>query len=200
MDVLPLTPNGSGFADFLSDLTGGDEKSWNLFIDEFHGLISSTASRCSRQHGENIVPEVYLEILKDRFKLLRQFTGDSRLALLVFVRRVTENVARNFLRKHARQEIQLAQVISDMAEEQQNPEAAFLAETDQERLTQAVSALRQDYREVLALLLKGFQHREVAQILDIPLETSLTRANRAGMILKKVLDFEMSPGRENVVS
>lgn len=185
-----LSPNGNDFSDFLNDLTGGDEKSWNLFIDEFHGLIAATAARCSRSHGEAIIPEIYRALTLNHFLQLRQFNGDSKPALFVFVRRVAENVAATFLRERLRPEAQLAELLAAMTEDRPEPEAIFLGANDKEKLAQAVGALRQDYRDVLTLLLKGFSHAEAAQILNIAVSDSLTRANRAVMILKKVLDLE----------
>lgn len=76
----------------------------------------------------------------------------------------------------------------------------MLADTDLQQMNEAIKGLRQDYRDVLNLLLKGFRHREIATILDIPLATSLTRANRAVLILKKVLKIEINPRPENILS
>lgn len=187
------------FKDFLSSLTDGNENSWHQFMSEFHGLLSSVAIRSSKEHAEDIIQEIYLEIIKDHFRLLRQFTADSRPAFLVYLRRIAENVARNYLRKQVRHNSQISEILAEFVDERPNPEAIMLADTDLQQFNEAVNGLRQDYQDVLKLLAKGFRHKEIALILDIPLATSLTRANRAVMILRKMLKTEINPRRENIL-
>lgn len=188
------------FPAFLQALSAGDETAWQRFIAEFHGLISSVAGRIAREYSEDIVQEVYFGIIKDHFKLIRQFRGDSRPAFLVYLRKIAENLGKNYRRKQFRRETEVGEFLAEIIDERPNPEAVMLADTDLQQMNEAIKGLRQDYRDVLNLLLKGFRHREIATILDIPLATSLTRANRAVLILKKVLKIEINPRPENILS
>lgn len=188
------------FADFLNELSEGSDDAWVRFITEFHGLISSIANRASIEYRDDIIQDVYVEIIKDHFRLVRQFDGGSRPAFLVYLQRIASNVARNHLRKYAKLVVRIDDVLSEIADERPDPETLLLAETELNDLRAAIRQLGDEYREVVNLLLKGFKHREIADLLDIPIGTSLTRANRAIAQLKKILKIEIKAATENILT
>ncbi|MBN8220552.1 MAG: sigma-70 family RNA polymerase sigma factor, partial [Spirochaetes bacterium] len=143
---------------------------------------------------------VYLTIVKDHFKLLRKFDSESRPAFLVYLKRIAENTAKNFLRKHRIQTVELGEALNELADERKNAEAVLLIEADMETLRSAIRSLRKDYRNVVELLLKGYRHREIAEILEIPLKTSLTWAHRAVADLRKKLKIEIISDHEHILS
>ncbi|GAB4421913.1 MAG: hypothetical protein OHK0011_00030 [Turneriella sp.] len=187
------------FIEFLSRCIDGESDAWNSFMHDFHPLISGVAGRVSTLYSDDIVQEVYLLLVKDHFRLLRQFDGTNRPAFLVYLKRVTENAARNFIRKHCKQETELGEALEHLADERETPEATLLHQADLERLTEAIALLRKDYQNVINLLLKGYRHREVAEILDIPLKTSLTWAHRAVAELRKKLKAEINLHGEHIL-
>lgn len=156
--------------------------------------------RTSRADAEDLIQEIYLEIIKNHFRLLRKFEGGNRRAFLVYLKRTAENVGKNFLRKILRDASELRDVLAEIVDERPNPESVMLAEADMSQLYAAIDGLRQEYRDVMRLLLKGYLHREIAEILNIPLATSLTHANRAQMVLKKILQIEIKSQPVNTLS
>ena len=64
---------------------------------------------------------------------------------------------------------------------------------DEERLTvrASLSALRDDEQKVLLLhAVAGFKHREIADFLELPLSTVISKYNRAAKKLKSILEKE----------
>lgn len=62
--------------------------------------------------------------------------------------------------------------------------ASFDWEQVDERLKSAVEGLREDYREVLLLWgVEGLRYREIAEILDVPIGTVMSRLHRARKLL-----------------
>lgn len=190
----------STFSTYYARLLEGDEKSWNQFMAEFNPLVSSVAKRCSPENADDIVQEVYVLLIGNHFKLLRRFDGQSRAAFLVYLKRIAENTARNYVRKHTKRAAELGEVLTNIADERPNAEGMLLADTQQEALYLAVRKLRRAYRDVIELLLKGYLHREIAELLEIPLGTSITRANRATAELKKLLASEIKTQPEYIFS
>lgn len=187
------------FAEFLSRLVNGDVAAWSRFIAEFHPLIASIAARASLEHAEDIEQEIYLAVVSDHFKLLQRFDGASRPAFLVYLKHIAENTAKNFLRKQYRRQVDLGEALEYLADERDTPEALLIKQADLARLDAAINELRPDYQNVLKLLLKGYRHREVAELLAIPLKTSLTWANRAMQELRKKFNLEIKSRGENIL-
>lgn len=66
-------------------------------------------------------------------------------------------------------------------------------------LTRAMQELPSEQIEVLVLVaLEGMAYREVAEVLDIPLGTVMSRLSRARQSLRKYLDGEESPALRRV--
>jgi len=188
------------FAEFLSRLVNGDAAAWNRFVAEFHPLIASVAARASLEHADDIEQEIYFAVVNCHFNLLRRFDGASRPAFLVYLKHIAENIARNFARKQFRRQADLCEVLEHLADERDTPETLLIKQVDLSRLDEAINELRPDYQNVLKLIIKGYRHREVAELLSIPLKTSLTWANRAVQELRKKFNLEIKSGGENILS
>jgi len=66
-------------------------------------------------------------------------------------------------------------------------------------LQRAMQELPTEQVEVLVLVaLEGMAYREVAEVLDIPLGTVMSRLSRARQSLRKYLDGEESPALRRV--
>jgi RNA polymerase sigma-70 factor (ECF subfamily) len=66
-------------------------------------------------------------------------------------------------------------------------EDRFATEEMIERLDASIQQLEPSYQEIVLLLLRGMNHREISEALGIPLGTVLTRAHRAKDFLRSHL-------------
>lgn len=119
--------------------------------------------------------------------------GDSRVWLLKIVR----NTCYTWLQRNRRREL-----AADSEEELQNvesadhdPEAMLLRNADSRMLRQSLEDLPLEFREVLILReLEGLSYKEIADLVDLPLGTVMSRLARARKRLAARLGFLAAPG------
>jgi RNA polymerase sigma factor (sigma-70 family) len=137
--------------------------------------------------AEDVVQESYLRALNsfDTF----QFERDARAWLLKIVR----NTCYTWLRKNRPYEVaaQFDESARDVPNAAPDPETAVLAKANSQLVRQALEQISPEYREALILReLEGFSYREIAQIVDIPLGTVMSRLSRARKELRDRLQKE----------
>ena len=75
------------------------------------------------------------------------------------------------------------------------PEAQFIRDVDRQLLRDALDALPVEFREALVLReLEGFSYKEIADIVDVPLGTVMSRLARARQRLQQSLLERMKTG------
>jgi RNA polymerase sigma factor (sigma-70 family) len=162
----------------------GDAEAWRMFSLQYHRLITGTAVRFgSRDYADDIVQSVYVKLLENECQILRSFSGPEA-AFLIFLKNVAKNVARNFMRstgRHEGHEILMPGLPEIFSAESEGSERLDLAE----EVYEAILDLRLPYRTVLHFRYCGYNHREIGQMLGVPLNTVLTQSNRGISLLKK---------------
>lgn len=163
--------------------------------------LYNTAMRLSRnaQDAEDLVQETYLKA----YRHFDKFEPGTNLKAWLF--KILKNT---FINEYRRR--QLRPLESDFGEIEeafenevaehgsqpiQTPEDEVLAASLDERVQKALAALPNDYRMVVLLAdVEGFAYREIAEILDIPVGTVMSRLYRG----RKQLEAEMLRyGREH---
>jgi RNA polymerase sigma-70 factor (ECF subfamily) len=105
--------------------------------------------------------------------------------LRVWLCRILCNLHKDHLR--ARRDLVCAEEVGLLAED--DPERSAGEEQLVRRVRGAISSLRDDQRKVLTLVdLMGFSYAEVANILEVPVGTVMSRLHRAREQLKRLLD------------
>jgi RNA polymerase sigma-70 factor (ECF subfamily) len=142
--------------------------------------------------AEDVVQDAYLRALRsfDRYR-----GGDPRSWVLTIVR----NTCYTWLRQNraaatlpAAGEDSVAEIPSDPAAQ---PEVQFLRAVDGQLLRAALEALSPEFREVVVLReLEGFSYKEIADIVDVPLGTVMSRLARARRQLQQSLLRRMKEG------
>ncbi|MEC7353655.1 MAG: sigma-70 family RNA polymerase sigma factor [Planctomycetota bacterium] len=84
--------------DLLNRCLEGIDQSWREFVDRFVGLVYQVIEHTSQSRGigmgrqdrDDLVADVFLELIQDDFRVLRRFRGESSLAtyLTVIARRI----------------------------------------------------------------------------------------------------------------
>jgi len=133
--------------------------------------------------AEDIVQDAFLRA----FKFFEGFRGgNSRSWLLSIVR----NTAYTWLEKNRRHEVGTMsdEVIESIHDGAPNPEALLLQETGRQEIMEAISALPVEFREAIILReLEEMSYKEIADVMNVPLGTVMSRLARARRQLQDLL-------------
>ena len=180
------------------------QKGWNFeaaampFVDALY----NTAYRMTRnaEDAEDLVQETYLKA----YRYYDKFEEGTNFKAWLF--KIMKNTFINNYRKKQQAptlsdfaEIEESfenQVSEDAAKPTKNPEEELLENVLDEDVQRALDKLPPDYRMVVLLAdLEGFSYKEIAEILDVPVGTVMSRLYRGRRLLEAaMLDFARDHG------
>ena len=147
----------------------------------------------SEAEAEDLVQETYIKAFRHR----DQFTPGTNLKAWLF-RILTNTFINQYRRKAARPETtelddveesilyrHMRNVSPDSASP--DPEAALIDNTVSSEVKEALEALPEKFRTTVLLDVEGFSYKEIAQMLDIPIGTVMSRLHRGRKFLQKRL-------------
>ncbi len=155
-----------------------------------------TAVRMTRNppDAEDLVQETYLRA----FRSIDRFTPGTNLRAWLF--KIMTNAFINEYRKRTRQPrntslddveeyyVYAHLIDSGIQPESRGPEEEVLAGITDDNVVAALESLSDDFRQVVLLAdVEGFAYREIADILDIPIGTVMSRLHRARRRLQRLL-------------
>jgi len=151
------------------------------------GAIHRAALRLAKTEGdaEDLVQDTYLRAYRyfDRFK-----RGTSIRAWLLTILR---NTFLNELGRRARnpEHVSFEHLILSGEEPAgfSDPEEELLSKLIADKLMDAVNAVPEEFREVILSDLQGFSYKEIAEIIDCPIGTVMSRLHRGRKLLKSSL-------------
>ena len=137
--------------------------------------------------AEDVVQEAYLRAFKF---FSGYYGGDGRAWLLTIVR----NTCYAWLKKNRL--LQLAEPIEDNVAEAgldfADPERLFIQSVDSEKIRWALLELPVDFREVVVMReMEGLSYKEIANIVDTPIGTVMSRLARGRKRLQTLLSKTM---------
>jgi RNA polymerase sigma factor (sigma-70 family) len=138
--------------------------------------------------AEDILQESFLEA----FTKLSEFRGDASFGS--WLKRIVINRSINYLRKR---KLELMESVedADLVEEENDNEEEVQLEVL--KVQKAIQELPDGYRVVLSMyLLEGYDHSEIAEVLNITESTSKSQFNRAKNKLREILK-EISYAKQN---
>jgi RNA polymerase sigma-70 factor, ECF subfamily len=147
----------------------------------------------SEAEAEDLVQETYIRA----FRFRHQFTPGTNLKAWLF-RILTNTFINQYRRKAARPE---TTELDDVEESilyrhmrdvspgsaSPNPEAELIDNTLSSEVKDALEALPEKFRTTLLLDVEGFSYKEIAEMLDIPIGTVMSRLHRGRKFLQKRL-------------
>jgi RNA polymerase sigma-70 factor (ECF subfamily) len=147
----------------------------------------------SEAEAEDLVQETYIRA----FRFRQQFTPGTNLKAWLF-RILTNTFINQYRRKAARPE---TTELDDVEESilyrhmrdvspgsaSPNPEAEVIDNTLSSEVKEALEALPEKFRTTLLLDVEGFSYKEIAEMLDIPIGTVMSRLHRGRKFLQKRL-------------
>ena len=169
----------------------------------FLDALYRTALRMTRSEAdaEDLVQETYIRA----FRFREQFTPGTNLKAWLF--RILTNTFINTYRRRQTQpefteldgvdEFSLYKRMSDLKTSSGagNPETEFLDGLVDSEVKDALSELPEKFRQVVLLDVEGFSYKEIAEMLDIPIGTVMSRLHRGRKFLqKRLLDLAQQRG------
>ena len=161
----------------------------------FLDALYRTALRMTRSEAEaeDLVQETYIRA----FRFRHQFTPGTNLKAWLF-RILTNTFINQYRRKAARPE---TTELDDVEESilyrhmrdvspgsaSPDPEAELIDSTLSSEVKDALEALPEKFRTTLLLDVEGFSYKEIAEMLDIPIGTVMSRLHRGRKFLQKRL-------------
>ncbi|HEY8807548.1 MAG TPA: sigma-70 family RNA polymerase sigma factor [Candidatus Limnocylindria bacterium] len=147
----------------------------------------------SEAEAEDLVQETYIRA----FRFRDQFTPGTNLKAWLF-RILTNTFINQYRRKAARPETTelddveesiLYRHMRDVSpgSSSPDPERELIDKTLSSEVKEALEALPEKFRTTLLLDVEGFSYKEIAEMLDIPIGTVMSRLHRGRKFLQKRL-------------
>lgn len=142
-----------------------------------------------REEAWDVVQEAFIRA----YQALPSFRGQSAFYTWLF--RIVMNVAADRVRQRAArgrafgtERVPEEEWDRVMADQGRAPDDAALRTEDRERIQAALEALSEDHRAIIMLSdVEGLSYREIAEVLDIPMGTVMSRLHNARKRLRAVL-------------
>lgn len=173
---------------------GGSERVFEQAAMPFVDALYNTAYRMTRnaEDAEDLVQETYLKA----YKHFDKFDPGTNLKAWLF--KIMKNTFINNYRKSKRQppksdftaieEAFESRVSDEAAGKIRNPEEDLLENVLDEDVQRAIDALPDDYRMAVLLAdLESFSYKEIAEILEVPLGTVMSRLYRGRKLLEEAM-------------
>ena len=161
----------------------------------FLDALYRTALRMTRSEAdaEDLVQETYIRA----FRFREQFTVGTNLKAWLF-RILTNTFINQYRRKVARpsttelddvEESILYRHMRDVSpgSASPDPEAAVMDSTLSSEVKEALEALPEKFRTTLLLDVEGFSYKEIADLVDIPIGTVMSRLHRGRKFMQRRL-------------
>lgn len=134
----------------------------------------------NRQNAEDVLHDTYIRVWDNA----ASYRGQGKP--MAWILTITRNLSLMKLKEHRNRDVPLDEEFYSIASE--NPIAT---ELDRLVLENAMTSLQEEERQIVILHgLSGLKHREIAEILHIPISTVLSKYRRALIKLQSILKEE----------
>ena len=163
--------------DLILQIAGGDRTALKMLYESISGNIYGYALSVikNRDDAEDILQETFLKV----FTAAKSYKPQGKPTAWVFT------IAKNIIRDKLRSRTQTVELLEE-------PDYSAIENTEQRMIIKALFSILSDEEKQIVILhaAQGMKHREIAQILDIPLATALSRYNRAVKKMEKYAEQE----------
>ncbi|MBS0011189.1 MAG: RNA polymerase sigma factor [Bacteroidales bacterium] len=160
-----------------------DKGSQKLLFEKYSGMLMGLCIRYATDvpEAEDILQESMLRI----FLNIKDYSGEG--SFIGWMRRIVINTAITHYHKNLRHKhyIEIEELYTGEAAESNIPEARYTAE----ELQKILDLLPPGYKVIFNLYaIEGYKHKEIAEMLDIDVNTSKSQYSRARSFLRKKMD------------
>ncbi len=182
-------------------ISKGDENAWDQFVRAYSRLIWSAIHRTFKASSFGYAPEdvediyssLFVSLLEDDFRKLRQFQARNSCSLstwltVVTVRKTIDHMRRQRTRLHATEAPGDELIAETIADRGQNIEQALIHAQESESLERSIHSLTTDDRLIYELLFRrGLTPEAAARDMGTTSAAIYTRKHRLIEKLKKSL-------------
>ena len=187
----------------LTDLTDSDlvrraldqnQAAFIVLYTRYHIGGRSHISRYVSQKED--VEDIALESFQKAFSQIGTYNDEYKFSTWLY--RIARNTAFDHLNRHDRERTNMptTSINEDIAELKElpatmhNPEEDIINQQEYDKWLNNIEKLKDDYRIVAKMnLIDNFGYKEIADALELPLNTVKTKIRRAKAILLKMMDY-----------
>ena len=142
------------------------------------------------------VEDICLESFQKAFSQLGSYNPEYKFSTWIY--RIARNTAFDYLSKHDREKNNMptTSINEDFAELKElpatmhNPEEDIINQQEYDKWLNNIEKLKDDYKAVAKMnLIDNFGYKEIADALDMPINTVKTKIRRAKAQLLKMMDY-----------
>ena len=142
------------------------------------------------------IEDICLESFQKAFSQIESYNPEYKFSTWLY--RIARNTAFDYLSKHMREMTNMptTSINEEIAELKElpatmhNPEEDIINQQEYDKWLTNIEKLKDDYRVVAKMnLIENFGYKEIADTLEIPLNTVKTKIRRAKAMLLKMMDY-----------
>ena len=165
-----------------------------VLYTRYNAGVRSHISRYISQKED--VEDICLESFQKAFSQISSYNPEFKFSTWLY--RIARNTAFDHLSRHDREKnyIPTTSINEDIAELKElpatmhNPEEDIITQQEYDKWLNNIEKLKDDYRVVAKMnLIENFGYKEIADSLEIPLNTVKTKIRRAKAMLLKMMDY-----------
>ena len=162
---------------------GGETPPFEQIVAEYGPLISRIASSYEADAGfrEDLVQQIFLAV----WQALPNYRADA--SLKTFIARIAQNRAISYVAREVRRP-PTAEVSDTLEDDDPNPEETAIYSNEREALIAATHRLPLPQRQVISMVLEGFEYSEIAEMLEIAPNALALRLSRAKAALRSAME------------
>ena len=142
------------------------------------------------------IEDICLESFQKAFSQLASYNPEYKFSTWIY--RIARNTAFYHLSRHDRERnnMQTTTINDELVELKElpatmhNPEEDIINQQEYDKWLNNIEKLKEDYRTVARMnLIENFGYKEIAEALDMPINTVKTKIRRAKAMLLKMMDY-----------
>jgi RNA polymerase sigma-70 factor (ECF subfamily) len=171
-----------------------NQAAYIVLYTRYHTGVKSHISRYVVQKED--IEDICLESFQKAFSQISTFNPEYKFSTWLY--RIARNTAFDHLSRHDREKNNLptTSINDDIAELKElpatmhNPEEDIINQQEYDKWLTNIEKLKDDYKIVAKMnLIDNFGYKEIADALDMPINTVKTKIRRAKAMLLKMMDY-----------
>ena len=163
----------------------GDKTAFSEIVNRYSNMVARTVKGMigDNASAEDVGQEVFIKL----YYSLKHFRGDSKLS--TYIHRIAVNLTLNELKKNKRSNAPTTDSdLESLKVTQISGDDQISRNETKELVDKALQMLEPKYRAVIVMrMLQGYDTKETAEALGLPMGTVLSRLSRAQEQMRKIL-------------
>lgn len=181
-------------ADLVRLAADQNQAAYIVLYTRYNAGVKSHISRYVSQKED--VEDICLESFQKAFSQIDSYNPEYKFSTWLY--RIARNTAFDHLSKHDREKSNMptTSINEDIAELKElpasmhNPEEDIINQQEYDKWLTNIEKLKEDYKVVAKMnLIDNFGYKEIADALDMPINTVKTKIRRAKAQLLKMMDY-----------